>query len=320
MRAIPLIFAALAALSGQVIGQPYPAKTVKMLVPFPPGGVSDASARLVADQLTKRLGQQIVVENRPGASGNISGQLLVQAEPDGYSIMLGYNGLMTINPHVFASMPFDTVKDLAPIGKIGDYPSVITVHPRFGVNSLMELVAFSKSRSEGISYGTSGPGSVEHLIAVLFTQRTGANLVHVPYKGAGPALADAMAGHIPMALTSVAGGHSHIKAGRLKGLAVSSVKRSSTLPDVPTFIEGGVSNFVVNSWIGLIAPGKTPRPIVDRLNAELNASLATQDLRERLNTLGIDVTPGTPASFADEVKRELEMNRVLVKAAGIKPQ
>jgi tripartite-type tricarboxylate transporter receptor subunit TctC len=232
--------------------------------------------------------------------------------------MLGYNGLMTINPFVIATMPFDTVKDLAPVGKIGDYPSVLTVHPSVGVKNLEELIALSKTRPDGLSYGTSGPGSVEHLIAVMLSTRTGAKLTHIAYKGAGPAIADALAGHIPIALTSVAGGAPHIRSGKLIGIAVSSAKRTPALLDVPTMIEGGVPDFVVNSWIGLIAPGKTPRAIIDRLNTELNAALQTPELRDRLNALGINVTPETVETFRDEIKRDLEMNGPLIRAAGIK--
>jgi tripartite-type tricarboxylate transporter receptor subunit TctC len=298
----------------------FPNRPLRMVVPFPPGGVSDGSARAVAEHLGKRLGQQIVVENRPGASGNVSGQFVAQAEPDGYTIMLGYNGLMTINPFVIAKMPFDTVKDLAPIGKIGDYPSVLTVHPSVPARSLGELIEMSKRSAEGLSYGTSGPGSVEHLIATMLGMRTGAKFTHIAYKGAGPAIADAMAGHIPIALTSVAGGHAHVKSGKLVGIAVSSAQRSAALPDVPTMIESGVPDFVVNSWIGLIAPGRTPRPIIDRLNRELNAALATPELRDRLNALGINITPGSADDFRREIARDLESNGPVVKAAGIRPE
>jgi len=318
---VPMVVAAvaLATWAAPSLAQTgYPNKPIKLVVPFPPGGVSDSSARLVAEHLGKRMGQQVVVENRPGASGNVSGQHVAQADPDGYTIMLGYNGLMTINPFVIATMPFDTVKDLAPVGKIGDYPSVLTVHPSVGVKNLEELIALSKTRPDGLSYGTSGPGSVEHLIAVMLSTRTGAKLTHIAYKGAGPAIADALAGHIPIALTSVAGGAPHIRSGKLIGIAVSSAKRTPALLDVPTMIEGGVPDFVVNSWIGLIAPGKTPRAIIDRLNTELNAALQTPELRDRLNALGINVTPETVETFRDEIKRDLEMNGPLIRAAGIK--
>ena len=295
----------------------YPNKPIHMIVPFPPGGVSDASARAVAEQLGKRLGQQVVVENKPGASGNITGQYVAQAEPDGYTFMLAYNGLMTINPFVFTKMPFDTVKDLTPIGMIGDYPTIITVNPAVDVKTLQDLIALSKTKPTGLDYGTSGTGSNEHLIGTLIVQKSGAKLVHVPYKGGGPAMADAMAGHIPIGMSSVSGGTALVKAGKLKPIAVSSAERWPTLPEVPTVVESGVPGVVVMSWIGLVGPARMPKPIVDRLNAELNAALATPELSEKLFGLGVRVTPGTPDNFRDEIKRDLDRNGPLIKSAGI---
>src|SRR5688572_22910388 len=190
----------------------FPSKSIHLAVPFPPGGVSDAAARLVAEHMSKRLGQQVVVENRPGATGNVSGQHVAQAEPDGYTIMLAYNGIMTINPFVFERMPFDVTRDLAPIGKIGEYPFIITVNPNVEAKNLQELIALSKTRPTGLDYGTSGNGSNEHLIGTLIVQKAGAKLVHIPYKGGGPAMADAVAGHIPIGMASVAGGTQHVKS------------------------------------------------------------------------------------------------------------
>jgi tripartite-type tricarboxylate transporter receptor subunit TctC len=313
--ALPL----LAAMAPLAQAQPaYPTRSIHMAVPFPPGGVSDSAARMVAEHLSRRLGQQVVVDNRPGATGNVSGQYVARAEPDGYTIMLAYNGLMTINPFVFTSMPFDTVKDFTPIGRIGDYPFIITVPPNSEIDSLQKLIEISKSKSGGLDYGTSGSGSNEHLIGALLVQRAGANLVHIPYKGGGPAMADAMAGHIPIGMASVASGTPHIKSGRLKGIAVSSAKRWPSLPDVPTIVESGVPDVVVMSWIGLVGPGNMPRAIVARLNAELNASLATPELRDKLFGLGVQASAGTPEDFRDEIKRDLERFGPIIKAAGIK--
>ena len=295
----------------------YPNRPIHMAVPFPPGGVSDAAARMVAEQLTKRLGQQVVVENKPGASGNVTGQYVSQADPDGYTIMLAYNGLMTINPFVFTKMTFDTVKDLTPIGMIGDYPTLITVNPSVDVKTLAELIALSKSKPTGLDFGTSGNGSNEHLIGTLIAQRSGAKLVHIPYKGGGPALADAMAGHIPIGMASVAGATPLVRSGKLKAIAVSSAERWPTLPDVPTVVESGIPGVVVMSWIGLVGPGKMPKVVVDRINGELNAALATPELAEKLFGLGVRVTPGTPENFRDDIRRDLERNGPIIKAAGI---
>jgi tripartite-type tricarboxylate transporter receptor subunit TctC len=295
----------------------YPSRPIHMAVPFPPGGVSDAAARLTAEHLAKRLGQQVVVENRPGASGNVSGAHVAQAEPDGYTIMLAYNGLMTINPFVFNKLPFDTVRDLTPIGKIGDYPTIITVNPGVEAKNLPELIAMSKSKSKGLDFGTSGIGSNEHLIGTLINQKAGANLVHVAYKGGGPAMADAMAGHIPIGMSSVAGGIGHVKSGKLRPIAVSSAERWPTLPDVPTVNET-VPGVVVMSWIGLVGPGRMPKPVVDRLNAELNASLATSEMRDKLASLGVRVTPGSSDDFRNEIGRDLDRNGPIIKSANIK--
>jgi tripartite-type tricarboxylate transporter receptor subunit TctC len=295
----------------------FPGKPVHLVVPFPPGGVSDAAARLVAEALSKRLGKEVVVENKPGATGNIAGQYVAQSEPDGYTIMLVYNGVLTINPFVFAKMPFDATKDFTPIGKIGDYPFILTVNPSVEAKNLQELIALSKKTPKGLDYGTSGTGSNEHLIATLIVQKTGANLVHVPYKGGGPAMADAMAGHIPIGMASVAGGMSLVKSGKLRPIVVSSAERWPSLPDVPTIVESGVPDVVVMSWIGLIGPAKIPRPVLDRLNAELNASLETPEMKEKMAALGVRVTPGSPEAFQAEIKRDYDRFGPVIKAAGI---
>jgi len=315
--ALALIPAAVLA-TDAVAQAPYPARPIHMAVPFPPGGVSDAAARLVAEALSKRLDQQVIVENRPGATGNVAGDYVAKADPDGYNIMLAYNGILTINPFVFDKMPFDVTKDFTPIGKIGDYPFLLTVNPNVEAKNLPELIALSKKSGKGLDYGTSGNGSNEHLIATLIVQKTGANLVHVPYKGGGPAMADAMAGHIPIGMASVAGGAALVKAGKLRPIVVSSAERWPSMPDVPTVVESGVPDVVVMSWIGLVGPGKMPKAVVDKLNAALNASLDTPEMKEKMFALGVRVTPGPPEAFAAEIKKDYDRFGPLIKAAGIK--
>ena len=314
--ALALVVAAFAPLQ-HAQAQAYPARPVHMVVPFPPGGVSDAAARLVAEAMSKRLGQPVVVENRPGATGNVAGQHVAQSEPDGYTMMLAYNGILTINPFVFDKLPFDVTKDFEPIGKIGEYPFIMTVNPGVDAKSLADVIALSKTKAQGMDYGTSGIGSNEHLIATLIVEKTGAKLVHVPYKGGGPAMADAVAGHIPIGMASVAGGTGFVKSGKLRAIAVSSAQRWPSLPDVPTVAET-VPNVVVMSWIGLVGPAKIPRPIVERLNAELNASLNTQEMKDKMFALGVMVTPGTPEAFRDEVRKDYERFGPVIKAAGIR--
>ena len=299
---------------------PYPNKPIRLVVPFTPGGVTDTSGRLIAEQLTKRLGQQVIVDNKPGASGNIGTLQVIAAAPDGYTLVLGFDGTLVINPHVFDKAPFDTLKDLAPVGKIGDAVLILVAHPGVAAKTLPEVIALSKTQAGGLSYGTSGTGGTPHIAGEQLKLRTGANLIHVPYKGGGQAMIDVMGGNIPLVYTAVAGAQGHVKSGKLKAIAVSSAQRSKSLPDVPTFIESGVADFEVSSLVGLLAPAKTPKAILDKLNAELNAVLNDPDVREKLNVMGITATPGTADKFGDEMKRDLARYGPVVKAAGIKAE
>ena len=305
-------------LGAQAQAPAYPSKPIRLVVPFTPGGVTDTSGRLIAEQLGKRLGQQVIVDNKPGASGNIGTQLVASAEADGYTLLLGFDGTMVINPHVFPKVGFDTLKDFAPIGKIGDAVLILVAHPNFPAKSLKDVIALSKSQAGGLSYGTSGTGGTPHIAGELLKQRTGANLVHVPYKGGGQAMTDVLGGNIPLVYTAIAGAMPHIKSGKLHPIAVSSAQRALSLPDVPTFVESGVADFDINSWVGLLAPAKTPKPIIDKLNAELNAVLSDPQVRERLNGMGITATPGSAEKFGQDIQRDLTRYGPVVKAAGIK--
>ena len=298
----------------------YPAKPIRLVVPFAPGGVTDTSGRLIAEQLSKRLGQQVIVDNKPGASGNIGTQMVATAEPDGYTLLLGFDGTMVINPHVFPKVGFDTAKDFAPIGKIGDAILILVSHPGVKAKTLQEVIALSKTQSGGLSYGTSGTGGTPHIAGELLKQRTGANLTHIPYKGGGQAMTDLLGGTIPLVYTAVAGAIQHVKSGKLHAVAVSSAQRAPSMPDVPTFIEAGVPDFDINSWVGLLAPAKTPRALVDKLNTELNAVLNDPAVRERLNTLGIAASPGGPEKFGRDMARDLSRYAAVVKSANIKAE
>ena len=205
-----------------VQAQAWPAKPIRLVVPFTPGGVTDTSGRLIAEHLSRRLGQQVVVDNKPGASGNIGTQLVANAEPDGYTLLLGFDGTMVINPHVFPKVGFDTLKDFAPIGKIGDAVLILVSHPNFKAKTLRDVIALSKSDPNGLSYGTSGTGGTPHIAGELLKQRTGANLIHVPYKGGGQAMTDVLGGNIPLVYTAIAGAIPHVKSGKLHPVAVSS--------------------------------------------------------------------------------------------------
>jgi len=298
----------------------YPEKPIRLIVPFAAGGVTDTSGRVVAEALSRRLGQPIVIENKPGASGNIGTQMVVNAPPDGYTLVLGFDGTLVINPHVFTNFPFDVTTELAPIGKIGDATLIIVAHPSFPAKTLQELIAYSKKQPNGVSYGTSGVGGTPHVAGELLKQRTGANLTHIPYKGGGQAMTDALGGQIPLVYTAVAGAYTHLKAGRLVPIAVSSRVRAPSLPEVPTFIESGVADFDVSAWVAILAPAKTPRAIIDKLNRELNAVLTSPEMVEKLSTLGIVATPGTPEQLSEQIRNDLAKYGKVVKAAGIKAE
>jgi tripartite-type tricarboxylate transporter receptor subunit TctC len=313
-------FAALAIpLAGWAQGT-WPDRPVKLIVPFAPGGVTDTSGRVIAEGLSRRLGQQVVVENKPGASGNIGTQSVAIAPPDGYTLVLAFDGTMVINPHVFANIPFDTLKDFAPVGKIGDATLILVSHPAFPGKTLKDVIDMSKKDPKGLSYGTSGIGGTPHIAGELLNMKTGSKLVHVPYKGGGQAMSDALGGNIPLVYTAVAGAIKHVEAGKLHAVAVSSRTRSPSMPNTPTFIEAGVADFEASSWVGILAPAKTPRPVIDRLNKEMNALLTSPEVIERLAKLGIVATPGTPEQFGEQMKADLAKYGPVVKAAGIKTE
>lgn len=312
--------AAATVFSASAHAQAYPAKPIRLVVPFTPGGVTDTSGRLIAEQLGKRLGQQVIVDNKPGASGNIGTQMVAAAEPDGYTLLLGFDGTLVINPHVFPKVGFDTLKDFAPVGKIGDAVLILVAHPDVPAKSLKDVIALSRSRTDGLSYGTSGTGGTPHIAGELLKQRSGANLTHIPYKGGGQALTDVLGGNIPLVYTAIAGAIPHVKSGKLHAVAVSSARRASSLPDVPTFIENGVTDFEASSWVALLAPARTPKVIVDKLNAELNAVLSDTETRDKLNGMGITATPGAADKFAEEMKRDLTRYGQVVKSANIRAE
>jgi len=303
------------------LSQPgYPAKPVRLICPFAAGGAADLVARLVAGQLSARLGQQVVVENRTGANGNIGTQQVALAEPDGHTLLLGFDGTLVINPYIFSRLPFDPVKDFAPIGKIGDVPLLVVANPQVPARTLAELIALSKTREGGLPYGTAGTGSTQHIMFELLNQRTGAKFVHVPYKGAAPAMVDALGGHLPLVGAALAGSLDYIKAGKLRALSISTAQRSKFLPEVPTLVESGMGDLVITAWHGILAPAKTPKAVIDRLSAELNAALSEPAVIERLDAIGSIAAPGSPAQLAEQIRRDLERYGPVVKAAGIKAE
>src|SRR6266480_3964891 len=259
----------------QAHSQDYPAKPIRIVVPFSPGGVADNSARVVADPLGARLGQQVLVENRPGASGNIGTQAVAQAAPDGYTLLLGFDGTMVINPHVFPKLPFDTLKDFAPVTKLGDATLILVAHPSVPARNLAEFIAHARARPGSFAYGTSGTGGTPHLAGELLKLRTGIALEHVPYKGGGQAITAVVGGQIPLVFTAIATAQQYVRAGRLVGLGVPGARRSAALPEVPTFVESGLPGFDVSSWTGIFAPASTPQCCARRSCASATRSSAS---------------------------------------------
>jgi tripartite-type tricarboxylate transporter receptor subunit TctC len=306
------------AATGAAAQPDYPSKPIRLVVPFTPGGVTDTGARVVAEKLGARLGQTVVVDNRPGASGNIGTQMVAEAAPDGYTLLLGFDGTLVINPHVFAKIPFDTLRDFAPVSKIGDAVLIIVVHPSVPPKTFGELVAYSKTHPGGVSYGSAGTGSTPHLAGELLKLRTSANFVHVPYKGGGQSLTDVVGGTLPMLYTAVAGAYPFVQRGQIRAIAVSSKERLASLPDVPTVAESGVPGFESSSWIGVLAPKKTPQAIVDRLQRELHAVVHSPEVKERLASLGITASGNTPAVFTQEIQADLKKYAEIVKNAQVK--
>ena len=309
---------AIACCQSAALAQAWPAKPIRIIVPFSPGGIADNSARTVADKLGARLGQPVVVENRPGAAGNIGSEMVAKSPPDGYTLLLGYDSTIVVNPHVYAKTGFDVLRDFAPVTKLGDAGVIVVAHPSVPAKDLRELIALAKAKPGTFAYGSAGTGSSAHLACEMLSQRTGAGLIHVPYKGGGQAIADAVGGQIPLACTAVAGAQQFMKAGRLKGLGLSSATRAAGAPDVPTFIESGLPGFVVDSWVGVLAPANTPRPIVERLQAEIAAVLQMPEVRERYSVLGIEPVGNKPDEYAAQIRADLARWGPVVKQANIR--
>ena len=314
------LVALFAAVSLTAVAQDYPNKPIKLVVPFAPGGVTDTSGRIIAEALSKRLGQTVIVENQAGASGNIGTTRVAQSAADGYTLLLGFDGTMAINPHVFTKTGFDGPKDFAPITKIGDATLILVAHPSVPARDLQALVAYSKTVPGGLSYGTSGNGGTPHLAGEMLKQRSGAALTHIPYKGGGQALQDVIGGQIPLVYTAIAGALPMVKAGRVNAIAVSSAKRDAALPSVPTMKETGYPDMVVDSWVALLAPAKTPVAIIEKLQRETAAALAQPEVRDRLLGLGITPVGNTPEEFGAQWRADLAKFEAVVKAAAIKAE
>ncbi len=300
-----------------VLAQSYPAKPVRMIVPYAAGGGVDIVARTLAQVLSKRLGQSVLVENKTGAGSNIGSDAVAKAAPDGYTLLMA-SPANAINPTLYAKMPYNPTHDLAPIGLVGSVPSVLIVHPSLAARNVKELIALAKSSPGKLTFGTGGNGTSEHLAAEMFKAMADVNLVHVPYKGIAPAIPDLVAGRISMTFVNQVSALPLVKAGSVKALAVASDKRSAALPEIPTFIEQGLSGYRVSVWWGVMGPAGMPKEIVAQLNREIVASLASAEMKERLDILGAEPIGGTPEQFAAFFRDELAKWARAVQVSGAK--
>ncbi|MGQ0512568.1 MAG: Bug family tripartite tricarboxylate transporter substrate binding protein [Betaproteobacteria bacterium] len=298
--------------------QTWPSKPIRLVIPFGPGGATDVIARLVGQKVSEQLGQPIVFDNRPGANGNIGTEAAVKSPADGYTLVMSYDGTMAINPSVYRKMPFDPVKDLAPVASVAQLPLLMVVHPSVPAKNVAEFVAFAKSRPGAVNYSSAGYGSAGHLAAELFRGRAGIDMVHVNYKGGGQAVLDLVGGQIQMVMTGLTTVEGHLKGGKLRALAFTSPRRMSGAPEVPTFDESGFPGLVVQSWYGILAPAGTPADIVGRLNGEINKAIQAPEVRARLASLGTDPTGGSAAEFGATIRADIARWAKVVETAGIK--
>jgi len=300
--------------------QNYPTRAITLVIPFAPGGSTSIVGRGIADKMSELLGEKVVVDNRPGAGGTVGTKAVARSEPDGYTLVLGYTGTLAIGPSLYKNVGYDPRKDFAPIGMIGNAPNSLVVHPSFPAKTVAELIAYAKANPGKVSFGSAGAGTASHITGEYFARTAGITLVHIPYKGTGPALTDLLGGHIPMAFAPIPASHPSVTAGSLRALAVTSTTRSGLLPEVPTMIEAGLQGFDASLYYGLAAPAGTPRPIIDRLNKALRDALASNEVKKQLGNDGTEITPGTPEDYVDFIDKDEKKWSQLVKASGVQQE
>jgi len=307
----------LAALSAAAAEDDYPNHPVRIVVPFAPGGSTDVVARILADKLQGELKQSFVVENRAGAGGNIGADVVAKSNPDGYTLLMGTTGVLAINNYLYKDMPFDPQRDFAPVSYTSLITNILVVNPNVPAKNVAELVALAKAKPGELTFASSGAGSSTHLSAELFKSMAGVDIVHVPYKGSSQAITDLMAGHVTMLVDNAPSSLPYVQQGKLRALAVTSLKRMPGLPDVPTLDEAGVKGYESLSWSGIVAPAATPKPVIAKLNAAIERVLAMPDVRKKFADLGVDPVGGPPEAFARHIRAESEKWGRVVKAANI---
>jgi len=308
---------ALLGVTGLTHAQAYPTKSVRLIVPFPPGSATDAAARVVVARLSDALGQSVVVDNRSGASGNLGVELGARAAPDGYTLLIGTTSTHAVGPGTSSRLPYDPVKDFAPVSMLGSSPYVLAVHPSVAAANVREFIALAKSKPGDLRYASAGNTSLAHLAGELFSTMAGVKLNHIPYKSSALSVIDLLAGRIEVQFGSIAPTLPHIRSNRLRALAVTGATRLAALPDTPTVIEGGMRGYEVTLWFGILAPARTPAAIITRLNRETVTALSAADMKETLLAQGVQAAPGSPAAFATLIQSELAKWRGVAKAAGI---
>ena len=314
-RLLPWLLALVASVA---CAQPYPSRPVHFVVPYPAGGPLDAVARLLGQKVSESLGQPIIVENKAGAGGNIGADFVAKSPPDGYTILMGAVATHAINPTLYASIPYDPVRDFIPVTQVASTPNVLVVNPSLPVANVKEFIAYAKANPGKLNFGSGSTGSAGHLAGELFKSMAGVQMTHIPYKGAAPAMQDLIAGQVQLMFDNLASSLAQVKAGKVKALAVTTARRSTLAPDLPTIAESGLPGFDINTWFGIFAPARTPPGIVNRLHDEFARALASPDVREKMLNLGAEPMPSTPEQFAAYIKNESEKYARVIKASGAK--
>jgi tripartite-type tricarboxylate transporter receptor subunit TctC len=312
--ALAAVVAAIGGAQAQV--QDYPNRPITLVVPYAAGGGNDVMARIVGEKMSKTLGQQVVIDNRPGAGGALATRQVAKAAPDGYTLVIGGTGSLAVNPTLLPNVGYDVRKDFAPVGSIGSSAMIVIIHPSIPAKTIPELIALAKKEPGKLTFASSGAGASTHMSAELFKSMTGTDIVHVPYKGSGPAMPDLMSGRVSMMFENAPGAMSHIKAGKLRALGQTGLKRSASLPDVPTVAEA-VPGYESLSWSGIAVAAGTPKPVIERLNRDLNAVLAMPEMRQKLAEQGAETIGGPPEAFARHIQAEREKWSRVIRSANI---
>ena len=317
-QAVVIVSVVLAAMPPLATAQAYPAKPIRWISPWPAGGANDIFSRAIGQRIGESLGQQVLVDNRPGAAGTIGSDIAAKAPADGYTLVMGSSPTHAIAPALYPALPYDPVRDFAAVTLVGSVPNVLVLHPSVPAKTVKEFIAVAKARPGKLNFASTGNGTSQHLSAELFKFMAGLDMVHIPYKGTAPALTELVAGQVDLAFENMPALIPHIQAGRLRALAVTTTKRSAVMPELPTIAEAALPGYDASVWFGVFAPAGTPRPVIDRLHGEILKALQTQDLKSRMIAMGTDVSGMGPDDFSAYVRKEIPKWANLVKAAGVK--